>query len=203
MRLQGELVNGPLPLPHPLKAPRSIPSYPKQMAPVSRLQKMAISSSMGHLLAVSDSKAIRYESKTLYTIFHCLSCVRCEMLNSTRSIPESAQLTAKSCLLVLAQVARLMHHGSAAPALLSTAWAVLYMHLSTCHHAHDVHDVHAHKMQDMMLLWCRVGTMMPHQLLRLPESTTCKLSWHQRRQSAGHKVSPDPPHAVLLCLNHL
>lgn len=38
--------------------------------------------------------------------------------------------------------------------------------------------------------------MMQLQLQRLHESTTCKLSWHQRRQSAGHKAVQTPSCSV-------
>ena len=45
--------------------------------------------------------------------------------------------------------------------------------------------------------------MMPLQLLQLRESITCKPSWHQKQQSAGHKVTAGCPHACLLSLNHV
>ena len=67
VQLQGELVSGLLPPPHPLRAQRSIPFCPKQIPPVSRLQSMACASNKAHLPAVQDSRAIRYTASIFYS----------------------------------------------------------------------------------------------------------------------------------------
>ena len=74
---QGEMVNGLLPPPHPLRAPRSIPSCPKLMLPVNRLPKVAVFKGRAHLATVQDSKAVRCKARISCNVVHSLSVRHC------------------------------------------------------------------------------------------------------------------------------
>lgn len=116
--LLGELVNGLLPPPHPLRARKSILFCPKQMPPVSRLQRVASSSSKAHLSAVQGSRAVRYTAKiSLLTAFQrggrlqygtkrklqvlCL-CARCSSTaGSVLETSANTQMLPVACLCIL------------------------------------------------------------------------------------------------------